>query len=317
MDSTQTATTLLAGMDVPLTTIGAFFQPKRNIASRVPKADTVVVGRGPVGEPIARVHRKRKRDGHLSSFNEDSQDSTPYASSSENHDDSDGEEEMALLSSVASKHVPSAHALAGSIVGVGEGEDAVPMSETTATPLSKATPQTDRTISSSTTQPLSKSTDITTTTTNVVPSLEQDKETQIPSKNAPYWMYLMSIADEEHYEQKTLTHVGKSRNPIAKVRMHNERQVKSKSTRPAAGLWNLEIAFGPFEHKEDTFAIRDFWKMKKRGPASRRTFGKWIAGVLDMECFDTRWHDENEYLEAWKTSRKKRRHLRGRTKNNV
>jgi hypothetical protein len=106
--------------------------------------------------------------------------------------------------------------------------------------------------------------------------------------------------------------VGKARNPIEKVRMHNERQVKSKSTRPAAGLWNLEIAIGPFETKKDTFVIRDYWKMKKRGPASRRTFGKWIAGVLGLECYDTRADDESEYLEAWKNSRKKRRKVRKR-----
>jgi hypothetical protein len=120
----------------------------------------------------------------------------------------------------------------------------------------------------------------------------------------------MSIVDKEHFEQKTLTHVGKARNPAEKVRFHNERKVKSKSTRPAAGLWNLEIAFGPFECKEDTFLIRDYWKMKKRGPASRRSFGKWIAGALGLECYDTRVGDDSDYLETWKMSRKKRRSCR-------
>jgi len=136
------------------------------------------------------------------------------------------------------------------------------------------------------------------------------KDLDVPRKTAPYWLYLMSIVDEQHCEQKTLTHVGKARRPVDKVRMHNERLVKSKSTRPAAGLWKLEVAVGPFASKRDTIPIRDFWKKKKRGPASRRSFGKWIAASLGLECFDSRMGDESACAETWKLSRKRRRAAR-------
>lgn len=143
---------------------------------------------------------------------------------------------------------------------------------------------------------------------------------EIPRYDAPYWVYLMSVDDsvyDHHHhhhhhhhrhrqgdksprsnekftgiplsvKQKTLTHIGKARDPMAKVHMHNERLLSSKSTRAASGLWKLEIVIGPFFDKETTVPIREFWKKKRRGSDSRRRLGKWIASTLGLECYDSR-----------------------------
>lgn len=131
---------------------------------------------------------------------------------------------------------------------------------------------------------------------------------QIPRSNAPYWVYLMSIDPHqnckksdnfEHYgsdmqktktttSQKTITHIGKARDPVAKVHMHNERLLSSKSTRAASGLWKMELVIGPFQSKETTGPIREFWKKKKRGSYSRRKLGMWLAATLGLECYDSR-----------------------------
>lgn len=132
----------------------------------------------------------------------------------------------------------------------------------------------------------------------------------VPVPEAPYWVYLMSIVEQEHCSQKTLTHVGKARDPVAKVYMHNECLLRSKSTRPASGLWTIELVIGPFSDKKTTEPVREFWKKKRRGPASRRELGKWLASTLGLECYDARYGDEDDYAEKWNESRKKRAMIR-------
>jgi len=264
------------------------------------------VGRGPVGEPTARVHRKRKRgvEAAAAVLGRDSQDSSSASSSPSDledlyclHGHDSDEDDDAALSGIASKH-ERAHELAVSIVGVGEGCPAGPPADA----FPKAAPRAHRLVAP-----------------EFSPGGSGHPDTDgdgypcgfpVPPRHSPYWLYLMSIVDAEHVQQKTLTHVGKSRNPIEKVRMHNTRRVKSKSTRPAAGLWTLELAIGPVQHKEDTYVLRDYWKMKKRGPASRRDFGKWLGANLGLDCYDARADDDTDYLKAWEVSRKKRRRAR-------
>jgi len=288
------------------------------------------VGRGHVGDSSSLLRKRKTKEydveakidcyvGDDSSSNSSSDvELSPVLIHRHHRDDSDYSEEESeeeqqqqkLSSSSSSSsffglsHInASKHGVehAGSIVGVGEGAN----NNNDTGAFSKAAPfrSADR---------------ITTEETPSAPTRLNDNKQQIrdkdtalvPSTTAPYWLYLMSIVDSEHTEQKTLTHVGKSRSPVDKVRMHNERLVKSKSTRPAAGKWSIEMAIGPFRTKSNTYPIRDFWKRKRRGPASRRHFGKWIAGALGLECYDARMGEERDYLEAWNTSRKKRRKKR-------
>jgi len=165
----------------------------------------------------------------------------------------------------------------------------------------------------------------------------------VPPYNSEWWLYLMSIMDhenpadttcdnrptvsipsnrtipehkkrpgskEEQASQKTLTHVGKSRQPYRCVHLHNQRLVSSKSTRGAAGLWSIELVIGPFATKSQTFPLRDLWKSKTRGPVSRRAFGKWLAAELGVECYDSKFGKDDSYADTWKESRMERRRVR-------
>ena len=165
----------------------------------------------------------------------------------------------------------------------------------------------------------------------------------IPPYDSVWWLYLMSIMDpeddanvlnsssdsasldgsgqrrrsfekkvhrKEQANQKTLTHVGKSRQPYRCVHLHNQKLVSSKSTHGAAGLWSIEMVIGPLRTKSDTFPLRDLWKAKTRGPVSRRDFGKWLSTVLEMECFDSKHGMEDTYADTWKEARMERKRVR-------
>jgi hypothetical protein len=226
-----------------------------------------------------------------------------------------------------------------SSVGVGGGEGTENLKNSCSRTASKAIPESSRTSTEE-----SKTTTTTTTHPDLTPELVKERvdnvrayfsrsgtrkgktrarakkqqtkmesfvqKFAIPAPDAPYWVYLMSIAEQEHCTQKTLTHVGKARDPVAKVYMHNNRLLRSKSTRPASGLWNLELIIGPFEDKKTTEPICIFWKKKRRGPASRRELGIWLAATLGLECYDARYGEEDDYAEKWNESRKKRAKIR-------
>lgn len=158
----------------------------------------------------------------------------------------------------------------------------------------------------------------------------------IPPYDSKWWLYLMSIMppeDEEEQEQeeiseastngvnininnddqanqKTLTHIGKSRQPLRCVHLHNKKKVHSKLTHGAAGLWSIELVIGPFDTKRETFPLRDLWKSKTRGPVTRREFGKWLAAQIGCKCYDAKHGMEEFYADMWKESRMERRRVR-------
>ncbi len=92
--------------------------------------------------------------------------------------------------------------------------------------------------------------------------------------------------------QKTLTHVGRSRNPIRKVHLHNTKSLQTKSTRAAAGLWKLELMCGPLKSRLDGMTVKNLWK-RSRGVKSRRQRGISLALEWGLKCWDTRYNEKS------------------------
>jgi hypothetical protein len=137
----------------------------------------------------------------------------------------------------------------------------------------------------------------------------------IPSYDDPYYLYLMVVSGEDdHTAQKTLTHIGKSRQPIRCVDLHNKRLLPSKLTQSAAGTWELEMVVGPVGDRRRALALKRLWSSATRGPVTRRQFGKFLATELGVPCYDRSLGKEKTYTTAWTESRIERRRARRASK---
>ncbi len=149
----------------------------------------------------------------------------------------------------------------------------------------------------------------------------------IPSYDDPYYLYLMVVGGlsensrspqtsgkNSHTAQKTLTHVGKSRQPIRCVDLHNKRLLPSKLTQSAAGQWELELVVGPVGDRRQAASLKQLWCQSTRGPITRRQFGKFLANELGVPCYDRSLGQEKSYTNAWSESRIKRRRARRASK---
>lgn len=137
----------------------------------------------------------------------------------------------------------------------------------------------------------------------------------IPPYDEPYFLYLMVVSGKEgHTAQKTLTHIGKSRQPIRCVNLHNNRLLPSKLTQSAAGMWELEMVVGPVGGKHQALQLKRLWSDATRGPVTRREFGKFLAAELDVPCYDRSFGQEDTYTTAWTESRIERRRARRASK---
>jgi len=106
------------------------------------------------------------------------------------------------------------------------------------------------------------------------------------AKNAETLYFAYMIANYVA-SQKINTYIGKSRDPFIKLDMINQKKAKgAKSTRQAAGHWNLEMIVGPFLRKDESAQFRELWKQKSRGIPSRRQRGKDLAGNYNKICWD-------------------------------
>jgi len=137
----------------------------------------------------------------------------------------------------------------------------------------------------------------------------------IPLYDSPYYVYLMCVSGEEgHTAEKTLTHIGKSRQPFRCVDLHNNRLLPSKLTQSAAGSWELNLVIGPVGNRYQAMQLKRLWSSATRGPVTRRTFGKWLAFELGVSCYDTSFGNEERYKDAWTVSRIERRRARRASK---
>jgi hypothetical protein len=144
---------------------------------------------------------------------------------------------------------------------------------------------------------------------------EENVLDHIPPYDATYYLYLMCVSGEEgHTAEKTLTHIGKSRQPFRCVDLHNKRLLPSKLTQSAAGSWELEMVIGPVGNRYQAMQLKRLWSSATRGPVTRRAFGKWLASELGVSCYDTSFGNEERYRDAWTASRIERRRARRASK---
>lgn len=94
---------------------------------------------------------------------------------------------------------------------------------------------------------------------------------------------------------KTHTHVGKSREPVKKVKEYNKGTIKNaRQTNTATGYWELEMIIGVFDKKADAIEFRDLWKSNSRGIKSRRQRGIDLAIKHKKTCWDKRMDEEDK-----------------------
>lgn len=109
-------------------------------------------------------------------------------------------------------------------------------------------------------------------------------ESELNGREMAYWCYLMI---NFNVYQKTNTHVGMSRNPVKKVEKHNEKKLKgSKSTKAAAGSWELNAIVGPFKEKLDAKGFKIEWNLHSRGIDSRRNRGMQLCIANNLDWYD-------------------------------
>ena len=114
-----------------------------------------------------------------------------------------------------------------------------------------------------------------------------DSQEEIPIL---FFAYMLANYDPS---QKINTYIGKSRNPNKKVTLINQKKTKgSKSTRQAAGNWELQMIIGPFVEKQESINFREHWKQQSRGIKSRIQRGITLAKEYDKMCWDSRVIDD-------------------------
>jgi hypothetical protein len=86
-----------------------------------------------------------------------------------------------------------------------------------------------------------------------------------------------------------------AREPYADVDSHNRGDVNDKATKPAKGLWQVEMIIGPFPRELDATQFRMEWMLASRGMSSRRDCGikmtmkkRLEPGYENLFCFDKR-----------------------------
>jgi hypothetical protein len=87
-----------------------------------------------------------------------------------------------------------------------------------------------------------------------------------------FWCYLM-INYNPH--NKINTHIGKSRNPDAKVNMWNAKCHKRVNIQDGEipSIWMLVMVLGPFETESDARILKVIWKNRSRGIGPRKVKG--------------------------------------------
>ncbi len=97
---------------------------------------------------------------------------------------------------------------------------------------------------------------------------ENEEEEEMSSK---WWCYL--LINFKPYE-KINTFIDESMYPDIMVNEHNKGKVKgTKSTKSAAGHWELDMIIGPFPNEEDAQKFTKQWKNNSRGIPSRQNRG--------------------------------------------
>jgi hypothetical protein len=86
-----------------------------------------------------------------------------------------------------------------------------------------------------------------------------------------------------------------AREPYADVDSHNRGDVNDKATKPAKGLWQVEMIIGPFPTEREAAHFRMEWMLASRGMSSRRDCGivmtnekRQEPGYENLYCFDKR-----------------------------
>lgn len=136
--------------------------------------------------------------------------------------------------------------------------------------------------------------------------MEWDAATPVPghafsSDDGAFFCYLMKQLGGQC---KNEANIKTSIEPYKDVCGHNRGDVNDKSTKPARGLWQVEIIAGPFDTLAEATIFREEWLGSSRGMNSRRLEGirltvEWRAnGFSKLMCFDKRLvpHPLNAYL---------------------
>lgn len=118
----------------------------------------------------------------------------------------------------------------------------------------------------------------------------------------PWFCYLMKQLGGHC---KNEANVKVSDEPYKDVCGHNRGDVNDKATKPARGLWQIELIAGPLYSSEDVEKFREAWVITSRGLNSRRTrcvelVEQWRAeGYTDLHCYDKRLvpHPLNTFLK--------------------
>lgn len=129
------------------------------------------------------------------------------------------------------------------------------------------------------------------------------KATTKTVENVPWFCYLMK---QMGGHCKNEANVKVSDEPFKDVCGHNRGDVNDKATKPARGLWQVELICGPFYDEEDVLSFREELVATSRGLNSRRTRcidmveKRREKGQADLYCFDKRLvpHPLNRFLQS-------------------
>lgn len=106
-----------------------------------------------------------------------------------------------------------------------------------------------------------------------------------------YYVYLMACSVVmPDGQRRNHTHIGKSRNAVRKVRLHNEGRVNSgkRSTRTSAPYWRLEQWVGPFESRNEARDFQRLWFRNTKGIKLRIEKGVELARAHSLRCYTPR-----------------------------